>query len=68
MSYKMEVRTDSTDTFTGNAIAYATEQEALDAGEELMGRWLLVREFRAVESDEPVNYKFENGRNVRLDA
>ena len=27
-------------------------------------RWTLVREWRVVESDEPVNCKFENGRLI----
>lgn len=58
MSYKMEVRTVNDPKFYGNACAFATEDEALRAGDELMGRWLLVVKYRAVESDEPVNYEF----------
>jgi hypothetical protein len=37
---------------------------ALDYGKDLASRWTSVRELRAVESDEPVNYRwigrFEN--------
>ena len=61
-NYKMEVRTDSTDNWSSNACVYATEREALDAGDELMGRWMLVREYRAVTTDDPVNYRMVDGR------
>lgn len=65
-SWAMEVIADSSGKFCGNACRYATREEAEQAGRDLMGRWILVREWRAVESVDPVNYKFENGRNVML--
>lgn len=66
MNWKMEVSTDNSGAWNSNSCVYATEGEAMKAGEELMSRWLLVRDYRAVESDETVNYKFENGRNTSL--
>jgi hypothetical protein len=59
MSWKMEVSTDSSGKWYPNACRYGSEVEALAAGEELMSRWLLVRDYRATETpDEPVNYIF----------
>lgn len=65
MSWKMEFFADN--EWVGNGIRYATEQEAIDAGTELLSRWFVPSDSRAVGSDEPVNYKFENWHNVPLD-
>ena len=51
----MEVYTTS---WSSNACVYATEKEALEAGRELMGRWFVPTDHRAVESTDTVNYKF----------
>ena len=55
MNWKMEVLTSS---WNSNACVYATEKEALEAGRELLGRWFVPTDYRAVESTDPVNYKF----------
>lgn len=62
MSWKPEVKTGNDDKWYGNALAFATEQEAKYSADELAARWLLVVDTRAVESEEPVNYRidFEN--------
>lgn len=66
MSYKMEVYTTD---WNSNACAYATKEEAEAAGRELLMRWWVPTDSRAVESNEPVNYKFdfEANRPVRLE-
>ena len=61
MSFKPEVSTDSSGKFYGNALAFATYAEALQSASELSRRWMLVRDYRAVESDEPVNYAYVDG-------
>jgi len=53
-SYKVEVIADSTGKWCGNAMRYATEAEARAQAEALAWRWTAVREWRVVESDEPV--------------
>ena len=58
MSFAPEVQTDSTGKWYGNALRFATREEAEDNAENLRMRWLLVRETRAVESDDPVNYRW----------
>ena len=55
MSYKMEVYTTD---WNSNACAYATREEAEAAGVELLSRWFVPSDSRAVESDEKVNYRF----------
>lgn len=56
MSYKMEVFTTDWNT---NSCVYATKEEAEAAGRELLSRWWVPTDSRAVESNEPVNYKFD---------
>lgn len=55
MSYKPEVIADNSGKWCPNGLAFATYEEALRWAKDLESRWLLVREVRAVESDEPVN-------------
>ena len=57
MSFKPEVSTDGGRTFHQNALAFATREEAEASARDLMSRWMLVTDWRAVESDQPVNYR-----------
>jgi hypothetical protein len=65
MCYKPEVVADRSGQWTGNACA--TEQEAKSYVDDLAMRWTLVRDTRVVQSHDPVNCKWENGRAVFLD-
>jgi hypothetical protein len=56
MSWKPEVIADSSGKWCGNALRFATKEEAEISVANLAMRWLAVRETRVVESDEPVNY------------
>lgn len=62
MSWKPEVIADSSGEWCGNALRFATREEAEDNARELMSRWFAVRETRAVESSDPVNYAWVDGR------
>ena len=44
--------------WAGNALVFATPQEALDNARELMGRWFAVTDYRADPTDAPVNYRW----------
>lgn len=57
MSFKVEVNTysDSPDAWTPNGLRFETVEQAKAYGEDLAWRWILVRAWRVVESDEPVN-------------
>jgi len=66
MSWKTEVCAQG--SWSSNALRFATKEEAEASGRELLSRWFVPTDSRATETpDEPVNYKFENGKNVRLE-
>jgi len=44
--------------FVGNALRFATEDEATRNARDLMHRWFAVTEYRAEPSDDPVNYTY----------
>jgi hypothetical protein len=56
MSWKTEVLVDG--KWSTNAVVLATKEEAEEAGKELLSRWFLPVDSRAVESTDQVNYKF----------
>jgi hypothetical protein len=57
MSWKPEVQTCNDSKFYGNALAFATKEEAERSARDLMSRWMLVTDWRVVESDQPVNFR-----------
>ena len=69
-SWKMEVEVDG--KWASNACVHATKEEAEAAGVELLGRWFVPVDSRAVPNTtgKPVNYKFdfETGRPVMLNS
>jgi hypothetical protein len=58
MSYAPEVVVDSSGKYYGNALRFATREEAEANVADLMMRWYAVRETRVVESEDPVNYRY----------
>jgi hypothetical protein len=68
MSWKPEVIADSTGQWVGNALRFATKEEAEANVKNLAGRWTLVRDTRVVESDEPVNYKWTDAGLVSVET
>ena len=66
MSFKPEVIADNSGQWSGNALRFATREEAEANVQNLMMRWFAVRETRVVESDDPVNYRWEEGRLVEI--
>jgi hypothetical protein len=71
MSWAPEVIADGSGEWCGNALRFATKEEAEANVRDLYHRWTLVRETRVVESTDPVNYRWtetglqavdENGR------
>lgn len=62
MNWKPEVQTAGNgDSWSQNSLVFATEAGALASARDLMGRWMLVTDCRAAESDKPVNYKIVDG-------
>ena len=61
MSFKPSVSTDGGATFNENNLAFATREEAEISAKDLMSRWMLVTDWRVIESDQPVNYALVDG-------
>lgn len=62
MSWAPEVIADSSGEFYGHALRFATREEAEASTRDLMRRWTLVTSWRVVESEDPVNYRWADGR------
>lgn len=62
MNFKPEVLVGG--KWCRNALVFATEKEASENAKDLMFRWTLVSDSRAVEVDEPVNYSYVDGHLV----
>jgi hypothetical protein len=60
-SWMAEVIADNSGKFCGNGCRFATKEEAEGYAADLSLRWTLVREWRVVESTDPVNYEFKDG-------
>lgn len=65
-SYKIEVMVFDEEKWGSNALRFATEQEAKESAIDLEGRWTMVKEWRVVSSPDPVNYKWDAGRAVKV--
>lgn len=59
-SYAPQVIADSTGKFLGNGLRFATREEAEKSAKDLESRWLLVTDTRVAESDDPVNYRWDD--------
>ncbi len=62
MSWKPEVFLEG--KWSQNALVFATEKEAADNARDLLMRWFVPTDSRAVESTDPVNYKYVDGQLV----
>lgn len=66
MSWAPEVIADNSGQWVGYALRFATKAEAEANVLDLAMRWTAVRDTRAVESEEPVDSAWVNGRLVKL--
>jgi hypothetical protein len=66
MSWKPEFLCQG--SWCANGQAFATEAEAKSSAASRFQRWTVPTDYRAVESEEPVNYAFVEGRNKSLPA
>lgn len=62
MSWKPEVFVER--KWSQNALVFATREEAEQNARDLYLRWTLCEDYRAVESDQPVNYRYVDHRLV----
>ncbi len=68
MSWKPEVIADNTGKWYDNALRFATKEEAEANAQNLASRWFAVREWRATECDDPVNYQWVDGALVPVEG
>ncbi len=61
-NWKPQVKVDG--TWSENNLVFDTEEEAKDSACDLFKRWKLTTDYRAIVSDEPVNYSYKNGQLV----
>jgi hypothetical protein len=59
-SYAPQVIADNTCKWYGNALRFATKEEAEAQVRDLAARWTSVLDTRVVETDDPVNYRYIN--------
>ena len=60
MSWKPAIKTSGED-FNLNGQTFETKEEAEQMAKDIFNRWMLATDHKAVESDEPVNYRIING-------
>lgn len=63
-NFKIEVRVEH--EWAGNAIILKTREEAEAYGKDLLGRWFAVTALRVLETEEPVNYTFQDGKLTKV--
>ena len=66
-SWKAQVQTDNSGKWYDNAIRLPTEVQAYEYGRDLLMRWTAVRDMRAVQSKDPINYDWVAGQLVGRD-
>jgi hypothetical protein len=66
-SFKPEVQTSSDPKWYDNALRFATRKEAENSALALSLRWFAVTGTRATKSNDPVNYRHVEGRDVRIE-
>jgi len=54
--------------WAGNALRFATEEEARASACDLFSRWTLCEDYRADPSDDEVNYVWDNGLKEVVNA
>lgn len=60
MNWKPEVCVSG--KWCGNNLVFSTKQEAEGWGIDRLMKWWVPTDSRAVETSDPVNYKWENGK------
>lgn len=64
-SWAAEVIADASGTWCGNALRFATKDEAESYVADLYSRWLMVQRTRVVESEDEVNYRWSNDTGLQ---
>ena len=68
MSYKVEALVAGEGEFISNALRYPDQEMAEQEGRSLASRWFAVKDWRVVESDDPVLYYDDAGNKVTAET
>jgi len=63
-NYRYEIKVYNEKPFYSNAVVFATNEEADRAGASKLWNWTMAEDYRVVETDDPVNYAWEDGVGV----
>jgi hypothetical protein len=66
MSWKPQVYLPNESKWCGNALVFETKLEAETNAHDLLMRWFVPTDYRAVESDEPVNYRYVDHQLIKI--
>jgi hypothetical protein len=66
MSWKPQVYLPNESKWCGNGLAFATKEEAENNARDLLMRWFVPTDSRAIESDEPVNYQYVDQQLIKV--
>lgn len=61
-SWKCEALAEN--EWVSNALRFATRQEAIDYGVDLMSRWMAAKQTREVQTGDPVTHRFVSGKLI----
>lgn len=65
-SFAPEVIADSSGKWSGNALRFASREEAEANVQDLYSRWTMVSQTRVVESEDEPNYQWVDGRLLAI--
>jgi hypothetical protein len=68
MSYKVEVIADNSGKWVPNSMRFATAEEAGLYAANLFSRWMAVKDTRVMPSEDPVNYRWVDGRSEPVEG
>lgn len=66
MSWKPQVFLPNENKWCGNALVFETKEEAENNARDLLMRWFVPTDSRAIESDEPVNYRYVDQQLIKI--
>ena len=61
-NYRPEISTDGGKSFGQNAQVFATKEEAETMAKDIFNRWMLATDYRATETEDPVNYRLVDNK------
>lgn len=65
-SYRPEVLVEG--KWAANGLRFASPEEAFGSLMALRMRWWVPTDGRVTESEDPINYRFVDGKDVRIEA